>query len=47
MKNFIVKVQPRGMLPYQLFVLAQNSVAALRIGLNTMPVIGSLSVRLA
>lgn len=44
MHKFTVTVKPRGVAPYRLFVLAQNSVDALRIGLRTMQAVGSISV---
>ena len=47
MKNFIVKIKPRGAAPYRLTVIAQCSIDALRTGLATMQAVGSISVRVA
>lgn len=47
MKNFIVKINPRGVEPYSLTIIAQCSVDALRVGLATMQAVGSISVRVA
>jgi hypothetical protein len=47
MKNFTVKIRPRGFAPYSLTIIAQRSIDALRTGLATMQAVGSISVRLA
>lgn len=44
MHSFIIKISQRGVAPYRLSVLAQNSIEALRIGLKTMQAVGSIVV---